>query len=99
MTRNYRLTKEQSDEFCKTVKEVLKKIKVSQTRLGEVAGYSRQSICMILGQRSETITRSQYMSIISALAMLVMNSSLNADMINHVIDEQLRPLARFALEF
>ena len=99
MTRNYRLTKEQSDEFCKIVKEVLKRIKVSQARLGTIAGYSRQSICMILGQRVETITRAQYMSIISALAIVVMNSSLNADMINHVIDEQLSPIAELALEF
>ena len=99
MTRNYRLTKKQSDEFRKTVKEVLKSIKMSQSRLGVIAGYSRQSMCTILGQRAETITRSQYMAIISALAIFVLNSSLNADIINHIINEQLFPIAGWALEF
>lgn len=98
MTRNYRLTKEQSDEFCKTVKEVLKKIKVSQTRLGAVAGYSRQSICMILGQRAETMTRTQYMSIISALSFFVVNSGLGNATEAEVFD-MLEPVAQFVETF
>ena len=98
MTRNYRLTKEQSDEFCKVVKEVLKKIKVSQSRLGVVAGYSRQSICMILGQRAETITRSQYMAIISALSFLVVNSRVGNATEAEVFD-MLEPVAQFVETF
>lgn len=98
MTRNYRLTKEQSDEFCKTVKEVLKKIKVSQSRLGAVAGYSRQSICMILGQRAETMTRTQYMSIVSALSFFVVNSGLDNATEAEVFD-MLEPVAQFVETF
>lgn len=95
MTRNYRLTKEQSDEFCKTVKEVLKKIKVSQTRLGVVAGYSRQSICMILGQRAETVTRAQYMSILTAICFLVISSGADAKVKKDIIDSELTVIADF----
>ena len=98
MTRNYRLTKEQSDEFCKTVKKVLKKIKVSQTKLGVIAGYSRQSICMILGQRAETTTRSQYMSILSALSFFVVNSGLGNATEAEVFD-MLEPVAKFVETF
>lgn len=98
MTRNYRLTKEQSDEFCKTVKEVLKKIKVSQSRLGAIAGYSRQSICMILGQRAETITRSQYMSIVSALGFLVVKSGVSKAVDAEICD-MFEPVMQFAETF
>ena len=98
MTRNYRLTKEQSDEFCKTVKKVLKKIKVSQTKLGVIAGYSKQSMCMILGQRAETTTRSQYMSILSALSFFVVNSGLDNATEAEVFD-MLEPIAKFVETF
>lgn len=98
MTRQFRLTKEQSDEFCKTVKAVLKKIKVSQTKLGVIAGYSRQSMCMILGQRAETITRSQYMSILSALSFFVVNSELSNAIIAEAIG-MLEPVSLFVKTF
>lgn len=98
MTRQFRLTKEQSDEFCKTVKAVLKKIKVSQTKLGVIAGYSRQSMSTILNRREETMSRSQYMSIMSALSYFIVNSELSNAIIAEAIG-MLEPVSLFVKTF
>lgn len=98
MTRQFRLTKEQSDEFCKTVKKVLKKIKVSQTKLGVIAGYSRQNMSNVLNRREETMCRSQYISILSALSFFVVNSGLDNATEAEVFD-MLEPVAKFVETF
>lgn len=88
----YRLTKEQSDEFASMVKSVIKRIHVSQTRLGQVAGYTRQTIDIVLNRREDTITRTNYMAIISALTYLVANSDrLDTDEITQIISEVMTP--------
>ena len=97
MRKTIRLPKEVSDGFIDMVNAVLKKTGITQTNLGDVAGYSKQSISRILRGKHESISKAQFMSIYFALISLVRIGDLDIDRIMEIDRYDFEPYSKWII--